>query len=149
MLLRMNAPDQVWPLLKQSPNPQVRSRIIHSLGTHGADPETITDRFAEEPDATIRSALLLCLGEFDESRISDGQRRTLIPTLLDVYRSAPDGGVHGAAEWLLRQWEQGEGLAAIDVDLRQSEADLQSATDMTRQWYINGLGQTFVIVEMG
>ena len=149
MLLRMNAPDQVWPLLKQSPNPQVRSRIIHSLGTHGADPETITDRFAEEPDATIRSALLLCLGEFDESRISDGQRRTLIQTLLDVYRSAPDGGVHGAAEWLLRQWGQGERLAAIDVDLRQSEADLQSAADMTRQWYINGLGQTFVIVEMG
>ena len=37
MLLRMDAADQVWPLLKHSPDPRVRSYIIHWLSPRGGD----------------------------------------------------------------------------------------------------------------
>ncbi len=43
MLLRMDAAEQVWPLLKHSPDPRVRSYIIHWLSPRGGDPKTIID----------------------------------------------------------------------------------------------------------
>jgi len=147
MLLRMQAAEPVWPLLKHSPDPRLRSRIIHCLSTHDVDPNVIIARFAIEPDVTVRAGLLLCLGEFDGSRISDTQRQTLIATLLEVYRSAADHGFRAAAEWLLCQWQQRERIAAIDAQVRQTAADLKSAGDNTRQWYVNGQGQTLVILD--
>ena len=63
-LLRMNQPAKVWPLLKHSPDPRVRSYLIHRLGPLGADARAIVKRLDEEPDLTIRRALLLSLGEY-------------------------------------------------------------------------------------
>ena len=37
-LLRMNHPEKVWPLLKHSPDPRVRSYLIHRLGPWGPTP---------------------------------------------------------------------------------------------------------------
>ena len=34
-LLRMNQPEKVWPLLKHSPDPRVRSYLIHRLRSAG------------------------------------------------------------------------------------------------------------------
>ena len=36
-LLRMHKPAKVWPLLKHSPDPRLRSYLIHRLGPLGAD----------------------------------------------------------------------------------------------------------------
>ena len=149
MLLRMDAAEQVWPLLKHSPDPRVRSYIIHWLGPRGGDPHTIITRYKQETDVTIKRALLLCLGEFDESRLPESQRNPLIETLLTVYRNDPDAGLHAAAEWLLRKWGQGEKIAAIDKELQQDEEQLTADKGNKRQWYINGQGQTFAILDAG
>ena len=61
-LLKMNHAAQVWPLLKHSPDPRVRSWIIHKLGPLGADPGVIVKRLGEEPEVSIRRALILSLG---------------------------------------------------------------------------------------
>ena len=149
MLLRMDAPDQVWPLLKHSPDPRVRSYIIHWLSPLGGNPEVIIERFKVENDATIKRALLLCLGEFNETQLPKSERRPLTETLLTVYRTDPDAGLHAAAEWLLRQWKQAEEIAAIDTELRQTVEQLQAAQNRQRNWYINGQGQTFAILDAG
>ena len=60
----MGQPEQVWPLLKHSPDPRVRSYLIHRLSPLGADAQAIVERMDKEPDITIRRALLLSLGEF-------------------------------------------------------------------------------------
>ncbi|MGE0758275.1 MAG: SUMF1/EgtB/PvdO family nonheme iron enzyme, partial [Pirellulaceae bacterium] len=146
MLLRMDAAENVWPLLKHSPDPRVRSYIIHWLGPRGGDPQAIIARYEQETDVTIKRALLLCLGEFE---LADSDQRPVIEQLLEVYRSDPDAGLHGAAEWLLRQWKQGEQLAAIDKELQQKEDELVAAKDQKRQWYVNTQGQTFVILDAG
>ncbi len=74
----------------------------------------------------------------------------MIEKLLTVYRSDPDAGLHAAAEWLLRQWNQDEEIAAIDKELQQKEEQLhRSARNPQRQWYVNGQGQTFVILDAG
>jgi len=66
-------------------------------------------------------------------------------TVLDVYRNDPDSGLHGAAEWMLRKWDQADTLAGIDKELQATEEQRQVAGDDSRQWYINGQGQTYAI----
>ncbi|MGA2255412.1 MAG: protein kinase, partial [Thermoguttaceae bacterium] len=102
-LLKMNRPEKVWPLLKHSPDPRVRSYLIHSFAPLGVDVSGLVHRLDEETDVSSRRALILCLGEFDTTQFPVAERQTLIAKLLDLYRSDPDPGLHGAAEWLLRQ----------------------------------------------
>ena len=148
-LLKMNHGAKVWPILKQSPDPRARSYLIHRLAPLGADVTAIVHRLGEEPDISTRRALILSLGEFDTIQFPVADRRPLIAKLLDLYRNDPDPGLHGAAEWLLRQkgWDQGDELAEIDAELQVDEKQLQArnATDK-RQWYVNTEGQTFVIL---
>ncbi len=146
MLFRMDAVEQVWPLLKHSSDPRVRSYIIHWLGTRGGKPQAIVARYEQERDVTIKRALLLCLGEF---KLADTERQPLLETLLKVYGSDPDAGLHSAAEWLLRKWQQAEKIDAINQDLQQKEEQLTVFKEKDRAWYINGEGQTFVILDAG
>ena len=39
-LLKMGQPEKVWPLLKHSPDPRVRSYLIHRLSPLGARPQS-------------------------------------------------------------------------------------------------------------
>ena len=147
-LLKMDHATEVWPLLKHSPDPRVRSYLIHSFAPLGVDVTALVRRLDEETDVSSRRALILCLGEFDTTHFPAG-RQPLIDKLLDLYQNDPDPGLHGAAEWLLRQkgWDQGAKLATIDTRLKGDEKQLQArkATDK-RQWYVNTEGQTFVIL---
>ncbi|MDG2219778.1 MAG: SUMF1/EgtB/PvdO family nonheme iron enzyme [Rubripirellula sp.] len=146
MLMRMDAAENVWSLLKHSPDPRVRSYLIHWLSPRGVNPQPIIARYDQESDITIKRALLLCLGEFE---LSASQQQPLIETLLDAYRNDHDAGLHAAAEWLLRRLQQDDAIAAIDDELKQTEKQTVPAKDSQRQWYINSQGQTFVALDAG
>src|SRR5439155_2210882 len=113
-LLKMNQPGKVWPLLKHSSDPSARSYLIHRLAPLGADAAAIIQRLHEEPDITIRRALLLSLGEFDEKALPPDARQALLPKVQDIYRMATDPGLHASAEWLLRHWKEVAWLAETD-----------------------------------
>ncbi len=102
-LLRWGQADKVWPLLKHSPDPRARNYLVHRLAALGADPGTLLGRLTEEKEVSIRRALLLALGEF---RLPAHEQGRLVPMVLRLYREDADAGLHGAAEWLLRQWKQ-------------------------------------------
>ena len=61
--------------------------------------------------------------------------------LREMYRNDPDSGIHGAAEWTLRQWKQQEKLKELDAELSK----LKDRGE--RRWYVNGQGQTFAVIE--
>jgi eukaryotic-like serine/threonine-protein kinase len=161
-LLRMNQPETVWPLLKHSSDPRLRSYLIHRLSPMGADPEALIKRLREEPDITIRRALLLSLGEFNEKELPPASRTSLLPKLQTIYPTDADPGLHAAAEWLLRTWKQEawlnqvneewakdkeqrpKRLQAIQQQLKASRA--ASAPGIQPQWYVNGQGQTMVVI---
>jgi formylglycine-generating enzyme required for sulfatase activity len=160
-LLRMNQPAKVWPLLKRSAepdDPRVRSYLIHRLSPQGADAGTIIQRLDDEPDLTIRRALLLSLGEFDEKALPPEARQALLPKMQEVYRTTTDPGLHGSAEWLLRTWQQESWLketnAAWAQDKEQREKWLQGIRQVLTQdkakappqWYVNSQGQTMVVL---
>jgi eukaryotic-like serine/threonine-protein kinase len=146
-LLKLGTEEQVWPLLKFSPDPRVRSYIIHWLSPLGGDPQTVLQRLDAEPDVTIRRALLLMLGEFTETQLPAANRQPLIEKLLAIYENEPDAGLHGAAEWLLRRWGQNNRLEAVVEKLKCDEKQLQARKSSNKQWYVNTQKQTFVIVD--
>jgi hypothetical protein len=106
-LYRIGDYADMWPMLKLSPDPRVRSYIIHRLASLRCNSQPIIERLeSDSEDVTVRRALVLALGEFDATQLPMSQRQTLIDRLLALYETDPDAGLHGALEWLLRQWKQ-------------------------------------------
>jgi eukaryotic-like serine/threonine-protein kinase len=152
-LIRLGRPATAWRLLKHSPYPSLRSYLVNRLGPLGFDPGLLIARLAQESDVSIRRALILSLGEFEEGWFSTTERDVLTKRLLELYRNDPDPGIHGASDWLLRRWRNENQLGEIDkylaklplpaLSLNQSAASSQGNN---RRWYINSQGQTMVIV---
>jgi eukaryotic-like serine/threonine-protein kinase len=161
-LLRLGRGEKVWPLLQHPPRPDPRARsyLIHYLAPLGAKPEDLVQRLEVEPDVSIRRALLLSLGEFTPQQWPPAAREALLPRLWQLYREHPDPGIHGAAEWLLRQWQQQDQLKEAeqqwlgDEQKPKREQRLAAVTQVlakvqgarTPQWYVTGQGQTMVVI---
>jgi serine/threonine protein kinase/formylglycine-generating enzyme required for sulfatase activity len=157
-LLKLNVPEPVWPLLQHRPDPRVRSYLIHRLGPLGANPKALIDRLDKEPDVTIRRALLQSLGEFGEKDVSLEDRKALLPKLRELYRTATDPGLHASSEWLLRTWKEEAWLKEVNDDwakdkeqraMRLEGIGKALAMDKEKtlpQWYVNGQGQTMVVI---
>ena len=156
-LLRMNQPERVWPLLRHSPDPRVRSYLIDRLGPLGADAAAIVQRLNGESDITIRRALILSLGEFSEDALPSDVKAALVSQLQEMHRTHADPGLHAASEWLLRQWKQEAWLKqakvewAKDKEGRDKRLDdiaqmLEKEKEKTPQWYVNSQGQTLVVI---
>ncbi len=161
-LLRMDQPAKVWPLLKHSPDPRVRSYLINRLGPLGADAQAIIKRLDEEPDISARRALLLSLGEVSETEFTPDARKAMLPKLQEIYRTESDPGLHAASEWLLRTWKQvawlkqvndewakdkvkGEGWWVVGKD-KDSPPATRHSPPTTPKWYVNTQGQTMVVI---
>jgi formylglycine-generating enzyme required for sulfatase activity len=159
-LLKMNQPAFVWPLLKHSTDPRARSYLIHRFGPLGADAGTIVKRLAEEPDVTIRRALILSLGpeEFGKDAWTVEGKRFLMQQLQEMYRTAADPGLHAAAEWLMRQWQEEAWLAQTDEawakDKKGKEKRIETIKNVFAKekgkakphWYVTVQGQTMVVI---
>jgi serine/threonine protein kinase/formylglycine-generating enzyme required for sulfatase activity len=105
--------DRVWPLLRQTEEPTVRSYLIAELGNVCGDARAIVDRLTAdaEPDASVRRALILALGDFPDDRLPAKQRERLVATLRRIYHDHAGPGERAAVEWLLQQWGH---AAALD-----------------------------------
>ena len=157
-LLVMGKGEQVWPLLKHSPDPTMRSILIERLGSSGVDPRVLTVRLDEEQEVSVKRAILLSLGEFGLDRLSLAERRNHLPWLRQLYQDDPDPGIHGAAEWLLRTWEEEAWLKQVNEEWakkkEQRENKLGAIKQLLRQakektppqWHVNGQGQTMVVI---
>jgi eukaryotic-like serine/threonine-protein kinase len=99
------------------------------------------DAILFHPETSIRRALILALGTYGADTFSPGDRQPLIPKLLDLYRHDPDAGIHGAAEWVLRQWKQDDKIEAADAELSRLNERGE------RRWFVNSQRQTFVVIE--
>jgi serine/threonine protein kinase/formylglycine-generating enzyme required for sulfatase activity len=139
-LVAMGRGEKAWPVLKHTADPTRRSFLIERVAPGGADAKALVAQLKGEKDVSMRRALLLSLGQFGLDRLPQVERHNLLPVLLPLYRDDPDSGVHGAAEWLLRQWQFSGQLQAIDRKLATGKAEGK------RRWYLNHQGQTMVIV---
>jgi formylglycine-generating enzyme required for sulfatase activity len=160
VVLRMNQPAKVWPLLRHSPDPRLRSYLIHRFGPLGADAGALVQRLAEEPDATIRRALILSLGpeEFGKEAWTPEGKKLLEEQLKEMYRTAADPWLRAPAEWLLRQWKQEQWIRQVDDGWAKDQKLREETQNRIRQelakkgqkakpqWYVTGQGQTMVVI---
>ena len=144
-LFRLQQYADVWPLLHRHPDPRLRSYLIDLPGRLGANAETIFERLSTERNVSSRQALILALGGFAEVQIPDALRRAMTTTLLQLYETDPDAGIHAAAEWGLRRWGQQREMRRIADRLATAKiAGEQLRRVNLQNWHINGQGQTFV-----
>ena len=161
-LVRMDKAEEVWPLLRHSADPRLRSYLVNWLSALGADPrvfaseldripptakptpaqgQQLMDAILFHPETSMRRALILVMGTYGREELSPSEREPLIGKLFDLYRNDPDSGIHAAAEWTLRQWKQQEKLKELD-------AELMKVKDWgDRRWFVNSQGQTFAVIE--
>jgi serine/threonine protein kinase/formylglycine-generating enzyme required for sulfatase activity len=135
-LVRLGHGDDVWPLLKFTPDPSLRSFMIQHLGKLGADPNVLAARLQIETDVSIRRALIQSLVGTGATRISPADRSRIAAQLQTMYVNDPDPGIHGAASWTLRQW---------GVTLPELTRDDPTLALQQRRWYVNSQGQTMVL----
>jgi formylglycine-generating enzyme required for sulfatase activity len=149
-LVRRGQAGAVWPLLRHSSDPTLRTQLIHELGPRSADAGVILRRLDVEPDVSARRALILSLGHFTGEQLPPRTRQPLVAKLLDWYRDDPDAGVHAAIDWLLRHGRRGEKPRALDWRQRHAleaiDRDLAGRPPGHRSWYVTREGQTMTIV---
>jgi len=139
-LLVMGREEKVWPLFEHRPDPTLRSYLIDRAGPAGVDAKVLISRLDREKEVSTRRAILLSLGQYGPDRLSQDLRLNILAQLLHLYRDDPDPGIHGAAEWVLRQWQVVDQLKEIDKGLATGKVEGK------RQWFINHQGQTMMVV---
>jgi serine/threonine protein kinase/formylglycine-generating enzyme required for sulfatase activity len=143
VLLHLEQPKDVWPLLKHTPDPTVRSYLVNGFCAHGSELVTLLQQLESSSiEVSQRRALLLAVGKYPVERVPAGQRNAVVKRLLDDYENHPDAGLHGATEWLMRQWGLTDAARAVHERLRGKPSG-------ERKWYVNGQGQTLTIVPAG
>jgi formylglycine-generating enzyme required for sulfatase activity len=143
--------EKVLPLLRHGPDPTVRSWLIGELGAM-VEARAFRRQLNGDGETSVRRALLLALGDFDEDRLSAAERASLLPGLEKEYQDNPDAGIHAVTAWLLRQWGQAGKLPELDRGLRMRDREVASKGSLPaggRKWYVNGQGQTLVLLQPG
>jgi serine/threonine protein kinase/formylglycine-generating enzyme required for sulfatase activity len=139
-LVRLGAPQKVWPLLRHAPDPTTRSFIIDRIASYGVEPDVVWERLTVESDASARAALILALGHCPQDVFLLRDRDSRRAKIVEIYRNDVDPGVHGAAAWLLRHWNAQDAMKQCDQKL--STGNLENG----RRWYLTHQGQTMTVI---
>lgn len=143
-LVHLGFGGDVWSLLQFTPNPSLRSYIIHHLGKLESDHNTLATRLQMEGDVPIRRALIQSLGGLDARLIPPTDRQRIVDQLAALYVNDPDSGIHSSASWTLRQW--GVPLPELPVgEVTLSEAQKARIAALTAE--VDDIRQRIVTVE--
>jgi serine/threonine protein kinase/formylglycine-generating enzyme required for sulfatase activity len=146
-LYLLGQPAKVWPLLERSPDPRVRSAIIHRIHQFGGEPDLFIEHLDAQTAAAVRQAVVLAIGEFPEDQFAAATRATLVEKVAAMYRLDDDAGFHGAAEWLLRLWHEDTRLEQLDVQLAgRPPTNRLDPLKHAHQWFVNRQLQPLSIV---
>src|SRR5271166_3969299 len=80
-LLRLGREQKVWPILEHRPDPRTRSYLIHRFAPLDADPHQVLTQLDTQGEVSIRRALILILGEFNDHQLPPQERALLTPRL--------------------------------------------------------------------
>jgi formylglycine-generating enzyme required for sulfatase activity len=139
-LLRLGAPEQVWPLLRHAPDSTIRSYIIDRIAPFGVDPDLVWQRLTVESDPGAKAALILSLGHYPRDVLFAKDRASKRSLIVEAYRDDVDPGVHGAAAWCLRHWDEQDAMRQCDEKL--ATGNLENG----RHWYVTHLGHTMTVI---
>ena len=134
-LLRLNAAEKVWPLFQDQPDSRLRSYVLHRLATYGVDPQSLFESLLKESDVSCQRAMIQGIGEFARGKLLSAEQKTaMIADLEQRFANDPDSGIHGTAEWSLRQLGAEASIAEVQA------AYSTGAIVGDRRWYLTKTG---------
>ena len=160
-LVQLKSAVKVWPLLKHSSDPSLRSYIIDRLARFGVDPAILVAQESQTTDVSIHRAILLALGKYDMKKISPELREAVVKRAKEIFQTDLDAGLHSCAQWLLQQWGEKQWVATTLDALRQNpqtkvqriatlKLAVESSKDASKisapRWIMNAQGQTEVVI---
>jgi formylglycine-generating enzyme required for sulfatase activity len=147
-LLRFGADAPVWPLFKHQPDPSARTFLIQRLRPLGIDPAVIVARLKVEDDVSARRGLLWGLGTYSLDSMKPAAREERIKMVMAIHQNDLDPGMHGMAEWVLRNWRESSALNNAQKEWTTQGRRPPPTPDQKigPRWFVNGEGQTMVVV---
>ncbi len=134
----LDRPEELWPRLKHTADPRLRTRLIERLAPPRFTSRALLERLAREQEGSIRQAILIGLGS-GFTGLPEPERARVEKTLLALYAADPDPGVHGAAEWVLRKWGKGAQASAALSRLAGKPAG-------GKGWFVTPNRHTMIVV---
>ena len=119
----------------------MRTYLIDRLPRLAPDPSAIVRRLDEESDVSARRALVLILGGIPADLRSPSWAGQAADRLLELYENDPDAGIHSAAEWALRQWDQERQAHGVRPRIARGKTHPSG-----RSWYVTRNGHTMAIL---
>lgn len=153
-LLRLSLPEKALNVLNRRRDPRAVAWFVDRVDEYAVSPELLLDNLdvenADDASLTIQINLLQSLAQFEVDQLPTQVREPWVPRLLRAYQHHPDPGLHGSVAWLLRQWGLAEELMSADKALQLEREEQEfTAESESRQWYVNGQGQTMVVLKAG
>jgi formylglycine-generating enzyme required for sulfatase activity len=142
MLVLLGRQTLLYPLLAHREDPRLRTYLIHEMAPSGIDPSVLINGLRRELEPSIRRALLLSLGEYEQTVLTKQHGQQLWTALEEMYRTDPDSGVHSAVEWAWRRLRN----ERIDAALAAEAPVVASRRRQTMGWYRTANGHTMAIV---
>jgi serine/threonine protein kinase/formylglycine-generating enzyme required for sulfatase activity len=125
-------------VLALAEDPASRTAFIHGFGAWHGRLGSLPGLLTRSHDSAFQSGICAALGLMDASTLSETERDALGEVLQRLYSESPDGGVHSAAGWALRQWNRK--LPALQASQKAPAG---------RGWFMNRHGMTLVKVKPG
>lgn len=138
ILLHLGDPRGAANTLAIQVDPTYRTAFIHNFESWHGNLAKLPDLLKSSSDHAFQSGICAAIGLLDRTSIGPEERAGLIQTCKHLYVNSPDGGVHSAAGWALRQW------AEELPKLGETQPDPSKCG-----WFINGRGMTMLFVPAG
>ncbi|MCA9216807.1 MAG: protein kinase [Planctomycetales bacterium] len=148
-LLRLGERESVLKVFDVQEDPEAMTQFIHSVKSRRVQATDLIDllRAAEQQGlTTARYAILLALGDYTLDDIPEDRSGDFISKLVADYERDPSSAIHGAAGWLLRQWNHEDKVLNVDQTPLPYDATGQ------REWFVEQIGEdhfTFIVFQPG
>jgi len=143
-LLNTERKDDALALLTTSAEPSLRSEIIHGLPKTAFEPGKLASFLETKREPSVQAAILLCLGNFESNRVDPTLKDSISSRLIQELPTNQYATLHGAGEWLLRQWGFGQQL-----DLAKAKIQTAGPMAKTMPWRLTSEGLTLMRIPKG
>lgn len=142
-LWELGDPNAVVRGLTTSSNDILRTRLLLGLADAGTRPKKLIEELRMTHPASVRQALVLALGNFDNRALPYNSRENSLQLFVEIYKTDSDCGVRAAVAQLLDRWGHSEERKKIDLEF----ATGLLVPPATANWTYAKHGELMAIVE--
>jgi len=133
--------DAGFTVFSLSSDPTSKSKCLVMLGCLNVLPSRIMEKINSTSDVSSKKLMVISLGDLNLDLVDLDIKKNWERNFLERYQTDPDAGLHSALDWLLRKrW-------GLEKECDRIVESLKSKINPDKKWFINSIGQTFVVVD--